>query len=330
MRKNIKIILAVLLILSAIIIGYFFVGFPKVSEDIAWGVNFSQKRAEEFGFDWKEVYLAALDDLGAKNIKLAVHWDLVEKADGEYYFDDVDYQLRQAQDRGAKVILVIGRKTPGWPECHVPRWAEELGKEEQQIKILALLENIVLRYRDWPAVEYWQVENEPFFPFGECLWKDNDFLKKEVDLVKSIDSSRSVIISESGEFPLWFKAASNGDILGITMYRRAFFGELGLYVNYPFPPVFYDRKASLIRSLLKKDVFCVELQAEPWGPALNFKLSMEEQEKSMTLEKLKKNIDFAQRTGLERFYFWGTEWWYWMKEENKRPEFWDETKKLFQ
>jgi len=323
-----KTFLAVLLILSAIIVGYFFVGFPKTSKDIIWGVNFSQKRAEYLGFDWREVYLAILNDLGAKNLKIAVHWDYVEGNKDEYYFKDLDFQLQEAQKAGAKAILVLGMKTPGWPECHIPKWAEGLSKEEQQERILMLLEKFVSRYKNWPAVEYWQIENEPFFPFGQCKWKDAEFLKREIELVKSIDPSRPVIVSESGEFPLWFRAASYGDIVGVTMYRQAFFEELGLYVNYPFPSIFYSRKADLIRSIFKKDVFCIELQAEPWGPSLNYKLPLEEQEKSMNLEKLRNNINFAQKTNLKRFYFWGAEWWYWMKAKNNQPQFWDEVKRL--
>lgn len=326
---KIKMIIIILIILLAIIIGYFFVGFPKSSKDIVWGVNFSQKRAEEFGFKWQDVYMAILDDLGAKNIKIAVHWDFIEGNESEYYFNDLDFQIQEAEKRGVNLILVLGRKTPGWPECHIPIWAKELSKEQQQEKILALLEKIVLKYKDSSVIEYWQVENEPFFPFGKCLWKDKDFLKKEIKLVKSLDPSRPVIISDSGEFSLWFKAASYGDILGITMYKKAWFEEINRHVHYPFPAIFYSRKASLIRLLFKKDVMCVELQAEPWGPVLNYKLSLEEQDKIMTLQDLKKNIAFAEKTNIKRFYLWGAEWWYWMKENHQRPEFWEEAKELF-
>ena len=321
--------ITILLIILAVIIGYFFIGFPKTSENVVWGVNFSQKRSQEFGFDWKENYLAVLDDLGVKKIKIGTYWDFLEPEKGEYFFDDLDWQIKEAEKRGVAVILVIGRKTPGWPECHVPNWTKEKTKREQQEAVLKLLEQIVNRYKDSPALEYWQVENEPFFPFGKCLWKDEEFLKKEVNLVKSIDSSRPVIITDSGEFSLWFKAASYGDVLGITMYKKAWFEELGLYVYYPLPATFYSRKANLIKQLLKKDVFCVELQAEPWGPVLNHKLSLEEQKKTMDLERFRKNIQFARKTNLNKFYLWGAEWWYWMKKNNNRPEFWEEAKKLF-
>jgi len=42
---------------------------------------------------------------------------------------------------------------------------------------------------------------------------------------------------------------------------------------------------------------------------------------------LKKNIEFAKKTGLKEFYLWGGEWWYWMKEKQGRPELWEEVKK---
>ena len=322
-------ILAILIILLAIIIGYFFVGFPKTSEDIVWGVNFSQIKAARYDADWPGYYLAILDDLKVKNIKLASYWSIIEPEEGNYNFESLDWQIEEAEKRGVELILVIGRKTPGWPECHIPDWARSKTKKEQQERILKLLENIVNRYKDRKAIKYWQVENEPFFPFGKCLWKDKKFLKKEIELVKSLDPSRKIIISESGEFPLWLKAAYFGDILGITMYKKAWFEELGLYISYPFPPTFYSRKASLIKALFKKDIMCIELQAEPWGAVLNYKLSLEEQEKTMSFEQFKKIISFAKKTSLKRFYLWGSEWWYWMKTKNNRPEFWEEAKKLF-
>jgi hypothetical protein len=324
-----KMILIFLIIILAIIVGYFFVGFPKSSDDIVWGVNFSQQRAEEFGLDWREVYTALLDDLKAKNIKIAVSWDYVEGNKDEYYFNDLDFQIQEAEKKGAKVILVLGRKTPGWPECHIPVWAKDLSKEEQQKRILALLEKMVSKYKDSAAVEYWQIENEPFFPFGECSWKDPEFLKQEIALVKSLDPSRKVIISDSGEFSFWLKAASFGDIVGVTMYKKAWFEEINRHIDYPFPPTFYSRKANLIKVLFKKDVMCVELQAEPWGPVLNYKMPLDEQDKIMTLQDLKENIAFAEKTNIKRFYLCGAEWWYWMKEKNQRPEFWEEAKKLF-
>ena len=148
--------------------GYLFIGTPSQAEEISWGVNFSQKQAKLLGLDWQETYLALLDDLKVKNLKLITHWDLIEPEEGEYNFKDLDWQIQTAEEKGAKLLLVIGMKTGRWPECHIPEWAKILSKEEQQERILKLIEKIVLNYRSRTPIEYWQVENEPFFPFGEC------------------------------------------------------------------------------------------------------------------------------------------------------------------
>jgi len=340
MRKIFKISILVFLIIFLFFIFFLLVGKTIPAEKIIFGINFSQKQAFYFGLDWKEVYLALLDDLKVKNIKLATYWDLIENKKDEFNFEDLDWQISEAQKRNVKILLVIGMKSPRWPECHLPEWAKNLKKEEQQKEILELIEAIVLRYRDSPAIEIWQIENEPFFPFGQCPWVDKNFLKKEVELVKSLDK-RSILISDSGEGSFWIQAAKYGDLVGTTMYKRVYFypnpiyrffpkfPRSGFYIHYPFPSVFYYRKMKLIEFLFQKKVICIELQAEPWGPKLIWDLPLKEQEKTMNLEKFKYNIEFAKKTGISKFYLWGGEWWYWLKEKQDRPEIWEEAKKLF-
>jgi len=323
-------VLAIILIIILLLVLFFFVGKAPRADRITWGMNFSQKQAEGLGLDWKSVYLAIIEDLGAKKIKLGTYWDAIEKNQGEYDFEDLDWQVKTAEEKGANLMMVVGMKSPRWPECHVPEWTLGLSKEEQQEKILGFLEKMILRYRDSSAITAWQVENEPFFKFGECLWTDKDFLKKEVALVKSLDlKHRPVLISDSGEGSLWISSARIGDIAGTTMYRKVWFKELKSYLNYPFPPVFYWRKAELVKKLFGKEVICVELQAEPWCPKQIFNCSLEEQQKTMSLEQFKKNMDFARDTGLKEFYLWGGEWMYWMKEKQGNSDVWLEAKKLF-
>ena len=318
-----------LLFLLILFFSLLFVGSVPQADKIAWGVNFSQKHSQSLGLDWKENYLALLDDLKVKNIKLAAHWDLIHPQENQFNFQDLDWQVEKAEEKGVKLVLAIGMKTPRWPECHIPEWAKNKSKQEQQKEILKMLENIILRYKDSPTIKYWQVENEPFFPFGDCPWVDKDFLKKEIDLVKSLDIKDRVLISDSGEGSFWIQAAILGDIVGTTIYKKAWFHQLGLYIDYPFPPIFYARKAQIINKLFDKEVICVELQAEPWGPSLLYDSPLEEQEKTMNLEQFKANIEFAKKTGLKEFYLWGSEWWYWMKEKQNRPAIWDEAKKIF-
>lgn len=318
----------IILLLILFLVGFFFIGRPPRAEKITFGINFSQKHSQNLDLDWKEAYLAFLDDLEVKNIKLLTHWDLIESEKDKYTFEDLDWQVEMAEEKGANLILVIGIKTGRWPECHIPQWAQDLPKEEQQKEILEVIKQVILKYKDRAPVWAWQVENEAFFSFGECPWTDIDFLKKEIDLVKSLDS-KPIIISDSGEFSFWIRAARLGDMVGTTLHRRVWFKELGIYVRYPFTPSYYWRRAEIIRKFFGKKVISVELQAEPWGPTLLYWLPLEEQEKTMNLKQFKKNIEFAEKTGLDTFYLWGAEWWYWMKAKQNQPEIWQEAKKLF-
>ncbi len=312
-----------------ILIAYFFVGKPKEADKVAFGVNFSQKHSAGLGLDWRENYLALLDDLGVKKIKLLTHWDLLEPKRDYFSFDDLAWQINEAEKREVKIILVIGMKTGRWPECHIPDWANELEKKEQQERILKLIQETVLRYSKSKAVNVWQVENEPFFSFGTCPWKSKDFLKQEVELVRSLDQTRPILVTDSGEGSLWFEAAKLGDVVGTTMYKKVWIDQLNNYIDYLIPPIFYRRKADLIRRIFNKEVIIVELQAEPWGPKLLYDLPLEEQKKTMNLEQFKYNINFAKETGFNKIYLWGSEWWYWMKTKQEQPEIWIEAKNLF-
>jgi len=346
MKKIILFIIVGIFFIGVTVFIFFFVGQPQESEEIIFGVNFSQKHSAAMGLDWKENYSALLDGMEVKRLKLAVHWDLIEPVKDDYYFNDLDWQIQKAGEKDAKVLLLVGMKTSRWPECHIPGWAKDLSKKEQQAEILKMLENTVLRYQEKDVIWAWQAENEPFFPFGECPWVDKDFLKEEIALIKSLDSlKRPVLVSDSGEGSFWIQAAELGDIVGTTMYKEVWVSfswikvrmpflpqsakDFGFYFKYPYPPKFYWQKANIINKVFNKKVICVELQAEPWCPTLLYDCSLSDQEKTMDLEQFKKNIEFAKDTGLGEFYLWGGEWMYWMKKNQNRPEFWEEAKKLF-
>lgn len=342
-KKMIKKFLLVILAAFLAVFCYFFVGGVKQVKDIKWGMNFSQKYAQKLGLDWKEVYSSLLDDMGAKKLKVAVHWDILSPGKDNFYFDDLDWQIKELEKRGGEMVLVIGMKTSRWPECHIPSWAKNLSKENQQAEILKMLKELVLRYGDSKTVVTWQVENEPFFPFGECPWTDKEFLKKEVELVRQIDpQKRPVMITDSGEGSFWVNSAKIGDVVGTTMYKKVWFtipsfmykylpgwDKTGFYVYYPFPPAFYGRKAELVNKFFHKEVICAEFQSEPWSNAFITETPLEEQDKTMNLERFKQNVEFAKKTGLKEFYLWGGEWMYWMKEKQQKPEIWEEAKKLF-
>jgi hypothetical protein len=327
MRK--KIVLAIVILILAIAVGFLYIYKFPMAKKITYGASFSQKHAQDMGLDWKETYLALLDDLKVSNIKLAAHWDILEPQDEIYDFTDLDWQLEQARARNAKVMLAIGMKTPRWPECHIPEWAKGIGKEKQQEKILEMLKTLVGRYENDPEIISWQVENEPLFRFGDCPWIDKEFLAKEAAFVRGLDSQkRPVVISDSGEGSWWFNAAKIGDTVAVTMYRRVYFQEFKAYVTYPIPPAFYGVKAKIIDTIFKKPVICGELQAEPWA-ANQLYDGGDGDAKTMDIKQFSDNIVFAKNTGFDTLYLWGSEWWYWMKVKHNQPQFWEEAKKLW-
>lgn len=328
LEKGLKIFIAFFSIFILVFFIYFFVGKAPKPSKIYWGVTFSKKQAELLGLDWKKTYLQILDDLNVKEMRLVCYWDEIEPQKGVFNFQDMDFQIREAEKRGAKVTLVIGQKVPRWPECFLPDWAEKLSKEKREEELLFYLKKVVNRYKNSPAIWSWQIENEPFFPFGECPKFDRKFFRKEVSLVKSLDR-RPVVISASGT-RFWLSPATYGDEVSFSLYRRAYFKELRREIKYFFPPVFYYRKACLVKKIYGKYVFCSELQAEPWGSSLISDLPLREQMRLMNLKQFNDNIEFARETGIDRFYLWGVEWWYYLKEKEGIPQYWEEARKLFQ
>src|SRR3989344_7049599 len=139
-------ILSFLIIIILILGIYLFIGKAPTPEKIKWGVVFSQKHEKDLGLDWRESYLAILDELEVKNIRLIAYWDLIEQEEGKYDFEDLDWQIKEAKDRDVAITVVMGMKVPRWPECHIPEWAKGATKEKQQERVLALLEKIVTRY----------------------------------------------------------------------------------------------------------------------------------------------------------------------------------------
>ena len=121
-----------------------------------------------------------------KRMRLPIYWQDVEPEPGKYNFSDYDWMIEEAKKRDVKLILVIGRKLPRWPECHAPFWADKLTEQEKQEKILSGdVKKKSSATKTSPNLYLWQVDNEPFLPFGKCTTTDKGFLDREVGMVRS-------------------------------------------------------------------------------------------------------------------------------------------------
>lgn len=293
--------------------------------DNFWGVTFSKRYTTSLQMSWRETYLAILDDLQVKRVRLPMYWTEIEPSDGNYNFTDYDWLMDQSLRRGVVIIPVLGRRQPRWPECHVPDWAKTLDEQKQQEKILSLIEKTMTRYKYYDNIEAWQVENEAMLnSFGECPDADPEFLAKEIALVRSLDN-RPIIITGSGELSNWKKEGLLGDYFGTTVYRVVWNQYVG-YLRYGLSTGFYQRKAKNAKLPLEQAIIA-ELQTEPWAPGDIKLLSRKNINKSFSPEQFKANLQFAINTKFKQTYLWGVEWWYYQK-LNGHPEYWEIAKGL--
>lgn len=331
LKKIGKIILwAAGVIIAIVIIFLVYFNFPvkKPDKNFELGVTYSARYAQSIGLDRKEALRAILDELEVKNIRIPIYWDLAEPKKDQYNFSEIDWQLDEIARARGHAILVLGQKVPRWPECFIPKWVGD-DKGTRYLELLELITVAVNRYKGNNTVAYWQVENEPFLPFGICPPADGNLLDLEIATVRAIDANRKIIISDSGELSLWIAAAKRADIFGTTMYRSVVSNKLGIAFDYPIGPNFFKFKYWLIRKYAhQNNIMIVELQGEPWLDGWTADQPLETQLKSMNAGKLRDNVEFAKKTGFSPVYLWGAEWWYWLKTKKDYPEVWEAAKDL--
>src|SRR3989344_1965288 len=317
------------IILTAILL-LAFPSFLPVPQAV--GVTFSAPQASGIGLDWKQAYIAILDDLQVRHLRLSAYWDAIQPVSQDAYdFSDLDYQVREAEKRDVSIVLSVGRKLPRWPECHIPAWAQGLSEQEQQARVLAMLGVVVDRYKQSPALDMWQLENEPLLSFGICPKADANFLDQEQAVVRAHDIAHAILITDSGELNSWLGAARYGDVLGTTMYRTVFSNRTNklFHYDYLFPSWMYRLKAHYIGLLFHKPVIISELQGEPWGTKPYNEMDIGERMKSFSPARFLQLQLFAERTQLSRVYWWGVEYWYWEKAVHHNDAYWDIAKTIF-
>jgi len=327
MKKLLK--LLIFLLITLLFIWLISLFAPKTNK-IEYGLSFSQPYAQGLGLDWRQTYLAILDELKPKYIRLSAYWNSIEPQQNWYEFEDLDFQIDQASKHGVKVVLALGRRLPRWPECHDPDWIQDSPQDVLENDQLSYMEAVVNRYQENQNIIAWQVENEPFLSsFGPCPKLDVTFLDSEIALVKKLDLVRPIIITDSGELSWWFSSGSRGNIFGTTFYRYVFSKTLNRYWTNYYPAIFYRFKAGMLELLHPgKQIAIMELEAEPWTNTGILNTSIDEQFQTMSLDKFDEIVRMAKKTGFSPQYLWGAEWWYWMKTQG-HPEFWDKAQGLF-
>ena len=309
--------------------GFLFVGWPSKTKQVEYGTTFSRPYAEELGLDANEALKATLDDLGLRRFRIPAYWGIIQPKEHEWYFNDLDLDIQTIGDRGGKVVLAIGEKLPRWPECWGPTWWKSQPRGEQRRYTLNYIETVVRRYRDNPAITAWQIENEPHFEYGDCPKPDYPLIRQEIELVHALDPTRPVVTTDSGELSLWTDFGRSVDALGISVYRVVQSPTFGIWRYWFVPPYLYFRKSLLVKPMGVRNVYVSEFQMEPWSNKPILETPLDEQMKSFDTSQMRSNFNFAEQMQISPIDFWGVEWWYWMKEKQGHPEFWEEAKEFF-
>jgi hypothetical protein len=298
---------------------------PGRVSDRKIGATFIKINAEHLGLNWQSAYREIINDLGIKYIRIPIFWDQLEPQSGQFNWADLDWQLQQATEANARVMLVVGHRVPRYPECYAPNWTRTLNRSQFKQALFHLTQTVVEHYQNHPALDAWQVENEPDAKILGRIWGSDicreigDWVTEEVALVKQLDHQHPTVVTYASA--PWFASqfrrslSFNSDVIGITLFNRLFFRS-PIYNGYI--EMFKLGLASPLRLGYQKSIaaqtgqhfWVAEMQAEPWGPKGPYDFDRpEEADYTMNPNLLEETWNRANNGGAERVYLWGAEWW---------------------
>jgi hypothetical protein len=330
-QKILAILIAIIMFFTGVMYGIarWYI-YTHQNQPIQLGATFIPEYARYYGLDPQDTLHALIYDAGLRHIRLVSYWNDIEPTKGNFNFDELDWQFKMAEASKTKVSLALGLRQPRWPECHMPDWAAQTPKDQWSQDLKVAMGKVIERYKDSPALESYQLENEYFLKvFGICPDFTRERLVDEYNFVKQADPNHPVVVSRSNNaigIPIY---APKPDISGVSVYKRVWDKTLTRrYYEFPFPAWFYAFLAGAGKIVNGNDMIIHELQAEPWLPEGYNMLTapVSEQDKSLSPERLKDRIDFAEATGLKTIDLWGAEWWYWRKTTGHDDRLWNVVK----
>ncbi|QQR64474.1 beta-galactosidase [Candidatus Kaiserbacteria bacterium] len=330
-RWLLRTLAGVAVLCTCVLITLVFLARKEKPEHITYGISYNVPYVLELGLNPDDVFDAFLNELNVRYFRLSAHWTLIEPDKDDYDFAWMDRDIQKAETADAKIIFGVGRRLPRWPECHIPSWAQSLSWEDKKVEIREYITAVVNRYKDSKAITHWQVENEPYlglFAYDHCGDIDESFLEEEIALVKSLDPTRPILVTDSGNLGTWNGAYSHGDSFGTSVYVYFWNPELGQFKTI-LPPWFYRVKENIMALIHgEKETFLIELSLEPWLLEPVTEVPVETQYSRMDMKKFNEIIEYARDTRYETQFLWGGEWWYWLREQG-HPEMWERGIQLF-
>jgi hypothetical protein len=331
--------------------------FAGEADDLNIGFTFSRRQAEYLGLPWQDTFKAAME-LSPTLVRLGAYWDEIERQPGQYDFSTLDWQLEQLPAASYRVVLTVGMKAPRWPEYYLPRWLQrelDLPRDARvsddarlRTRTLDFITRVVQRYRDTPAIAYWQVENEPLDPSGPRGWHIGEgFLAREVELVRSLDPhNRPIVVNMFLDsppllagLPPWREHNERrarailevADVLGLDLYPSRSFRVLGMNLYLDWSSWTWERPALELRKLahaVGKDAWVIEAQAEPWEPARLVYTDARES-RSVGPDTAAATFERLRTAGFGTILLWGVEHWQMRRQRHDDATWWDAMQPFF-
>lgn len=284
------------------------------------GTTFSPQHLEYLNLDVDNSLTRAIS-FGFFHLRIGAYWNRIERLKGTYDYSELETILEKCERKNQKIIMVVGVKSPRWPEFYWPSFIKTKNTNDPDTKqtILEFVKKTIESLKKFSCITHWQVENEPLDPSGpENLSIDIEFLKKEIHAVKDIDP-RPVIVSLWGndmkKRGTFAKAQVLGDVVGLDLYYRQFVRRLFNKSYYRGPDLTDDDLRALLNKS-KKPVWITELQAEPWeGNTAGY---LGERPASMSPLLLRDNVERVSKLPAREVLLWGLE--YWLLRQSKGDE----------
>jgi hypothetical protein len=284
-----------------------------------------------------------LRGLGARHVRLSVEWAQIEPREGEFDFELLDALLAVASRNGATVLLSVGLKGQRHPEYYLPAWLTAKVELPEGSDIAAnpivrqaalrMVRTVVAHAAPSPAIDAWLADNEPYHrsPRAFEWYLGRDFVAEEAALIRATDPlRRPVAINHAERYVMdrrWRWTLADGDIVATSIYPWRIFKILGVQFTRsileigPFAPNYAARARETHRA--GKQYWLTEMQAEPWAHPDIREVTPESPAPDLTPARLLRNLDYARRTGADRVYLWGAEWWLLQHQRYEDSRWWE-------
>ena len=279
-------------------------------------------------------FARVLDETGARYVRLSVEWSQIEPVEGRYDFTLVDALLRESERHGASVLLTVGVKGQRHPEYYIPAWAFPDGRLGRGAVIeldsalaqraLAMIRTTVAHVSASAAIDSWGADNEPYVMSARVglLSLSRELVRAEVAAIRAADpQQRPVSIAHAQIYSfetVWRGVIEDADVMAVSLYpfrNQPLLGRTFIFPIMELGPLTPNFPYHAREAALAGDGFWVtEMQAEPWAESDIRLFTPSNPSPNLDEAKLRRNLDYARRTGASRVYLWGSEWWLFTKE----------------